>query len=186
MAGLLPDVAAWSEEWTLAGGERVKVRPIRSADAAIEQAFVRGLSRESRYTRFMGEVAELSPEMLARFTQIHYPHDLALIVTVPDGAGEKEIAVARYIALPAAGACEYAIVVADAWQGHGVGYRLMECLIGFARRGGFERMEGYVLATNQKMIELMRSLGFEAGPSEEGPQVRLLSCVLQEPASNLG
>jgi len=183
MAAALPDVAAWSEEWVLSGTEpeerrRVKVRAIRPEDVDIEQEFVRGLSRDSRYTRFMGELNELSPEMLDRFTHIHYPHDLGLIVTVEEDGREKEIAVARYIALPEPGACEYAIVVADQWQGHGVGHRLMQALSDFARRGGFTRMEGYVLATNYRMMELMLSLGFEAGPSEEGPQVRLLSRTL--------
>lgn len=178
MACALPDIAAWSEDWTLRGGEKVTVRAIRPGDAAIEQAFVRGLSAESRYTRFMGEVAELSPDLLERFTHVHYPHDLALIVTVPEGDGEREIAVARYDGLKAGDDCEFAIVVADAWQGHGIGFRLMQALIEFARRGGFRRMVGYVLATNQRMLELMRSLGFTSGPSDEGPQVRLVSRAL--------
>lgn len=182
----LPDVSAWSEEWTLANGETVRVRPIRPADAALEQAFVKDLSPESRYSRFMGDVGELSPEMLERFTRIDYPHDLALIVTHVEAEREREIAVARYITLPDAHTCEYAIVVADAWQHHGIGHRLMEALIRFARDGGLARMEGYVLATNRSMLELMHSLGFETGPSQEGPQVRTVSLELGGPGANLG
>lgn len=168
----------WSEDWVLSSGEKVTCRPIRPDDAEIEQAFVRGLSPESRYTRFMGEVSELSPEMLDRFTHNHYPHDYALIVTVPENGREKEIAVARYIMLddvncgPAR--CEYAIAVADEWQHHGIGHRLMQSLIKMAKAGGLRYMEGYVLADNANMLDLMRSLGFEIGPSEEGPQVRLV------------
>ncbi len=182
----LPDVSAWSEEWTLADGETVRVRPIRPADAALEQAFVKDLSPESRYSRFMGDVGELSPEMLERFTRIDYPHDLALIVTHVEAGREREIAVARYITLPDGRSCEYAIVVADAWQHHGIGHRLMEALIRFAREGGLARMEGYVLATNRSMLELMHSLGFETGPSQEGPQVRTVSLELGGPGANLG
>lgn len=163
------------EEWVLDSGEKVTCRPIRPEDAGIEQAFVRGLSKESKYSRFMGEVSELTPEMLDRFTHNHYPHDFALIVTVPDETGaEKEIAVARYITLEDPRRCEYAIAVADGWQGHGVGYRLMRALMKVARQGGLRYMEGYVLATNHKMLELMVSLGFETSASEEGPQVRLV------------
>ncbi len=168
----------WSEDWVLSSGEKVTCRPIRPDDAEIEQAFVRGLSPESRYTRFMGEVSELSPEMLDRFTHNHYPHDYALIVTVPENGRDKEIAVARYIMLddvncgPAR--CEYAIAVADEWQHHGIGHRLMQSLIKRAKAGGLRYMEGYVLADNANMLDLMRSLGFEIGPSEEGPQVRLV------------
>jgi acetyltransferase len=173
------EVGRWREDWTLADGARVACRPIRPDDAMIEQAFVRALSPESRHNRFMAEIRELSPEMLARFTRIDYPHDLALIVTRVDAGREQEIAVARYIALGAPGLCEFALAVADGWQGRGVGYRLMQTLIGFAREAGFERMDGYVLATNHKMLELMHSLGFGICPSDEGPQVRLATRPLR-------
>lgn len=168
------DAERWSEDWVLPTGETVRCRPIRPDDAEIEQAFVRGLSPESRYTRFMGEVSELSPEMLERFTHNHYPHDYALIVTVPENGREREIAVARYIMLDDPKRCEYAIAVADEWQHHGIGHRLMQSLMKMAKAGGLRYMEGYVLSDNYKMLDLMRSLGFEVGPSEDGPQVRLV------------
>ena len=167
------DAERWSEDWVLDTGEKLRCRPIRPDDAQIEQAFVRGLSKDSRYTRFMGEVSELSAEMLHRFTHNHYPHDFALIVTVPEAGREKEIAVARYIMLEDPKRCEYAIAVADEWQHHGIGHRLMHALMKMAKEGGLRYMEGYVLADNTKMLDLMKSLGFEVGPSEEGPQVRL-------------
>lgn len=173
------ELERWREDWTLADGARVACRPIRPDDAAIEQAFVRGLSSESRHFRFMADIHELSPAMLARFTRIDYPHDLALIVTREVGGREQEIAVARYIALEAPGQCEFALAVADGWQGRGVGHRLMQTLMRFAREAGYTRMDGYVLAANHKMLELMRGLGFAIGPSDEGPQVRLATSFLQ-------
>jgi acetyltransferase len=173
------ELERWREEWTLADGARVVCRPIRPDDAAIEQAFVRELSSESRHNRFMAEIREFSPEMLARFTRIDYPHDLALIVTRDQSGGEKEIAVARYVALEVPQRCEFALAVADGWQGHGVGYRLMQTLMRFAREAGFETMDGFVLAANHKMLELMRALGFAIRPSEEGPQVRVATRPLQ-------
>jgi acetyltransferase len=177
-SGGFPDPAAvkaadaFSETWTLDDGTQVSCRPIRSEDADIEQAFVRGLSHDSRYSRFMGELSELTPQLLERFTHNHYPHDFALIVTVPKDGREQEIAVARYITLEGGDRCEYAIAVADEWQHHGIGHRLMVALMKLAREGGLRYMEGYVLATNSKMLELTASLGFESAPSDEGPQVR--------------
>jgi len=171
--------ADWSDSWVLDGGSRVTVRPIRPGDAEIEQAFVRGLSQDSRYTRFMGEVSELSPAMLERFTHNHYPDDYALIVTVPVDGKEKEIAVARYFRLEDGRRCEYAIAVADEWQHHGIGGRLMQALMAVAREAGLRYMEGYVLATNRKMLDLVKTLGFVCGPSEEGPQVLLVTRPLQ-------
>ncbi|MBK8065632.1 MAG: GNAT family N-acetyltransferase [Betaproteobacteria bacterium] len=175
MTASRPEVEGWRECWTLGTGEQVTVRPIRPDDAAIEQEFVRNLSSESKYNRFMAELAELTPQMLARFTRIDWPRDLALIVTIPDGGREREIAVARYVMLKDGASCEFAIVVADAWQGHGLGHRLMEVLMRFARDAGLKRMEGFVLSGNLKMLELMRALGFAIGPSEEGPMVKLVA-----------
>ncbi len=178
MADAAPAVDAWSEEWVLDDGARVTARPIRPEDAQIEQAFVRGLSRDSRYSRFMGEVSELSPAMLERFTHNHYPDDYALIVTTAEGGMDKEIAVARYIRLEDARRCEYAIAVADAWQHHGIGARLMTALMKVAREAGIRYMEGYVLATNRRMLDLVKTLGFDCAPSAEGPQVSLVCRLL--------
>jgi hypothetical protein len=55
----------------------------------------------------------------------------------------------------------------------------MQTLMRFAREGGFARMEGYVLAANHKMLELMHVLGFSVGASDEGPQVRLVRRALE-------
>jgi acetyltransferase len=171
-AGPAGDPPGFPEHWVLDNGAQVVCRPIRPEDAAIEQAFVRGLSSDSRYSRFMGEVSELTPEMLERFTHNHYPHDIALIVTVAEEGREKEIAVARYIMLDEGSRCEYAIAVADEWQHHGIGHRLMRALMRLAKDAGIRYMEGYVLSTNRRMLDLMASLGFESGASDEGPQVR--------------
>jgi acetyltransferase len=173
-----PAVDAWSEQWVLGDGSCVTVRPIRPEDAAIEQAFVRGLSQDSRYSRFMGEVCELSPAMLERFTHNHFPDDYALIVTASGGGVEKEIAVARYIRLEDGRRCEFAIAVADEWQHHGIGARLMKAIMKVAREAGVRYMEGYVLAGNDKMLDLVKALGFDCGPSAEGPQVSLVCRLL--------
>lgn len=171
-------VDAWSEEWVLDNGANVTARPIRPGDAEIEQAFVRGLSSDSRYSRFMGEVSELSPAMLERFTHNHYPDDYALIVTATEAGKEKEVAVARYIKLEDGRRCEFAIAVADEWQHHGIGARLMKALMKVAREAGVRYIEGYVLAGNNKMLELMKALGFDCGPSAEDPQVGLVCRLL--------
>jgi len=54
----------------LADGTCVTLRPIRAEDAGIEQEFVRGLSDESRYYRFMDMLRELTPQMLKHLTEI--------------------------------------------------------------------------------------------------------------------
>jgi acetyltransferase len=147
--------------WQLADGTDIVIRPIRPEDAGIEQAFVRNLSPQSRYYRFMQALRELTPEMLVRFTQIDYDRELALIAVTTVSGKEIELAVGRYITNPDGESCEFALVVADDWQGRGVGTRLMQQLIEAARARGFRSMDGEVLASNARMLEFCANLGFE-------------------------
>lgn len=142
-------------------GTEVVVRPIRPEDAAIEQDFVRGLSDDSRYNRFMGQLRELAPRKLEYFTEIDYDQHMALIATVVREGREVEIGVARYVVAPGSQSCEFAIAVDDAWQGTGVAGILMLDLIEAARSKGLQAMEGFVLASNHKMLKFCRQLGFE-------------------------
>jgi acetyltransferase len=151
-------------------GTDIIIRPIRPEDAEIEQAFIRGLSPESKYFRFMNSIHELSLEMLVRFTQIDYHNEMALVAINPDVKGEEEIGVARYLTNPDKKTCEFAIVVSDKWQGKGIARLLMQKLIEIARNRGLEIMEGQVLANNFRMLELMKSLNFRISndPTDSG------------------
>ncbi|HSE02060.1 MAG TPA: GNAT family N-acetyltransferase [Burkholderiales bacterium] len=150
-------------EWTAPTGVRVTVRPIRPEDAEIERQFVEQLSPDVKYFRFMSAMRELSPQMLARFTQIDYDREMALIaVTAKDGR-EEEVGVVRYITNPDGTSCEFAIVVDDEWQKYGLGRHLMTQLIEVARSRGLATMSGDILADNRPMLALAVSLGFVLG-----------------------
>ena len=146
---------------TLSNGVELTLRPIRPEDAAIEQAFVRQLSPQSRYFRFMGSLRELTPSMLARFTQIDYDREMAFIAVHTGDAQEEEVAVARYITNPDDSTCEFALVVADAWRQFGIAKRLMSLLIKVARERRLHTMIGHILATNAPMLALCAQLGFQ-------------------------
>jgi acetyltransferase len=147
---------------TLRDGATVTLRPIRPEDAAIEADFVRNLSDESRYYRFMDHLRELPPKMLSHFTEVDYLDHMALIATADDHGTEKQIGVARYILIPGTLQCEFALVVADEWQRHGVGTLLLQQLIAAARVRGLTLMFGEVLPANNKMLALTRRLGFSS------------------------
>lgn len=98
--------------------------------------------------------------MLAAYTQIDYVNHMALVVSVarPDGTGEDLIADGRFVMED--GAAEFAMLVADAWQGKGVGRRLFATLVRAARVAGAREIFGEVLSTNRRMIGLARDAGF--------------------------
>ncbi len=160
-------------EWHLPDGTRVEVRPIRPEDAEIEHEFVKGLSPESKYFRFMDTLRELTPQMLARFTQIDYDREMAFIaVTRSGGGGEEEIGVCRYITNPDGESCEFAVVVADEWHGRGVAGRLMTELIAVAREKRLKQMVGHILASNSRMLAFVEELGFTLSYDPSDPTVK--------------
>lgn len=158
--------------WQLPDGTNLTIRPIRPEDAGIEQAFVRGLSAEAKYFRFMDALQELSQGMLVRFTQIDYDREMALIAVLEQDSQEQELGVCRYVASADGQSCEFALVVADEWQNKGIGNKLMNCLFDAARAKGIKVMEGEVLAANRSMLELVRRLGFAVSASQEDVAVK--------------
>jgi len=167
-------VSAWQPH----EGPRVTLRPIRPEDAEMEQAFVKNLSAETRYFRFMDTLRELTPQMLVRFTQIDYDREMAFVAVVGEGGRETEVGVARYVANPDGASCEFALVVADGWQRKGLGRRMMEQLIDVARARGLKAMVGHVLAENRGMLSLCQKLGFVVADSDEGPMVKRVTLAL--------
>jgi len=162
----------------LPSGAVLKLRPIRPEDADLERAFVASMSEQSRYRRFMQHLPALTPQMLARFTQVDYDRELALIAL--DGAPPAEAiaAVARYVANPDHESAEFAIAVADAWHGRGLGRAMMRELIACAKKRGFRRLVGIVLASNEPMLALCRKLGFVAQRDPEDPDQIIVTLEL--------
>lgn len=147
-------------DWISDDGNRVTIRPIRPEDREIEQAFVRGLSSDSKYLRFFSGIVDLSPRMLDRFTQVDFPREMAFIATVKAETRELEIGVARYAPGELDNSVEFAVVVADEWQGRGIGRELLRRLFDVAEESGFSRIEGTILRANKNMLALCRQLGF--------------------------
>ncbi len=164
--------------WQPREGPPVTLRPIRPEDAEMEQAFIRKLSPESRYFRFMDTLRELTPGMLVRFTQIDYDREMAFVATVPEGAAENEVGVCRYITNPDGTSCEFAIVIADDWHRRGLGRRMMAQLVEAARARGLRTMIGHVLAENRGMLQLCQGLGFVISDSPEGPMIKRATLAL--------
>jgi len=163
------------KEWFLPDATCITIRPIRPEDAEIEQQFVRGLSSEARYFRFFNPIRELSPEFLARLTQVDYDREMALIATVATVGGETEIGVARYSINPDGSTCEFAVVVADDWQRKGIGARLVSELADCIRDKGIKLIEGWVLKQNIGMLQLAKEMGFDIATSSDDPKLMYVS-----------
>jgi acetyltransferase len=153
-------------------GTDIVIRPIRPEDAEIEAQFIRDLSDEARYFRFMNSLQELSQEMLVRFTQIDYHNEMALIAVTMTDAGEEQIGVARYTTNLDKTSCEFALVVSDQWQSRGIAHHLMRNLMDVARDRNLERIQGQVLSKNSRMLDLMTSLNFSISNDPDDTAVK--------------
>ncbi len=171
----------------LADGSEVLLRPIRPEDATLEREFVDNLSAQSKYFRFMNHMDKISPLMLARFTQIDYDREMALVAVLGEHSPQAAIiGVARYIGNPDKQSCEFALTVADAWQKQGLGHQLMLRLMSIARDRGLEVMEGDVLAQNSKMLRLCAALGFHTLRNEDDLEVVIVRRELTAPGNSAG
>ncbi len=133
-------------------------RPIRPSDAPALQRFHSHLSGQSIYLRFFGVYPFLSDTQAQYFTNVDGWDRFAYVALDPAG-GTDVIAVARFDREPGTDRAEYAAIVTDVWQGHGLGLALTRHLIEAARRRGIRTFTALVLPENRRMLNLLRDLG---------------------------
>ena len=156
------------EHWTTPDGERLIVRPIRPEDADEHGAFFSRLSPQDIRYRFFSAMRELSPEQMARLTQIDYDREMAFIA-LRETSGET-VGVARLVCEDERQG-EFAVIVQGDMKGKGVASHLMQRLIDWARRRGLSAVVGQVLADNAPMLAFVRRLGFSVKRMPEEPDV---------------
>ncbi len=149
-------------------GCKIFIRPVKPEDAPLFQSFFKILSPSSIYHRFFRYVKELTSEMLARFTQIDYDREIALVALEDNPKIERMLGVARIASDPDGKKGEFAVVVGDPWHGQGIGLALLEKCLAIAKKRGFREVRGIVSRGNQSMLALGKKLGFQvkSGPAD--------------------
>jgi acetyltransferase len=151
----------------LRDGRRVLVRPVLPQDEELTSAFFRRLPQRARYDRFMAPMPHLPPELVKRFTNVDYRSHVALVAEIFTGGHETVVAEARYACGADPAEAEFAVSVAEAWQGRGLASLLLGKLLCRAAEAGLTRMVGETLASNATMLHLARKAGFTATRSTE-------------------
>ena len=155
-----PPAAAVAGTRCLINGTEVTVRPIRPDDRELEADFVRHLSAETRYDRFMVTMSELPAAKLTYLTDADQVRHVALVATADRDGQPTMVGVVHYVVDAAGTGCEFSVAVDDAWEGSGLAGILMHRLMQIARARGLVTMEGFVLAVNARMLKFTRQLGF--------------------------
>ena len=156
----------------LADGRLLQVSPLHPGDADAEQAFVAALSRTSRYRRFHIGWPQLPARLLAQMVNVDQQRHVALAARSAQGL---IVADARYVrdaddALPGGGA-EFAVAVADDWQGQGLAGQLLGRLARHAVAQGVTWLHGSVLWDNRPMVQLVHRLGGTLHTQRDDPGV---------------
>lgn len=153
---------------------RIFIRPVKPEDAPLFTELFKRLSPTTIYYRFFGILKELRPEMLARFTQIDYDREIALVAMDEDFETERMLGVARIIGDPDGKTGEFAVMVGDDWQGKGIGSTLLTKCLSIAEKRNFKTVHGIVLKENRNMLALGKKLGFEIRKDQESGENELV------------
>ena len=164
-----PYPAQYVTSWKLRDGESVSIRPIRPEDEPLMIAFHRTLSEESVHFRYFGQLSldqRITHERLRRICFSDYDREIALVVERGPGSGGGIIGVGRLSKAHGLDEAEFALVVSDRWQGHGLGTRLLALLATFGRAEKLSRITAHMLPGNTAMQSVARKCGFELHQTE--------------------
>jgi acetyltransferase len=164
---ILPYPNQYSAPFRLENGTEVTVRVIRPEDEPLIIEHHGLLSEQSIRRRFFGMVKQLTHDRLIRLCHLDYNREMALAAVHTDATGPHIWGVSRYYNDLEAGSAEFSLLVADPYQGRGLGWHLMQRLIGVAKDRGVKRLAGLVLQENRPMLKLLGELGFTTAPAED-------------------
>jgi acetyltransferase len=161
--------------WSLSDGTEILLRPIRPEDEPMEAEMLSSLSEETLRGRFFENLANVTHDMLVRFTNIDYDREMAIVAELTRGKKKRLIGIARLIAEGDRGNAEFAVVVHDDFQGKGLGFKLTDVIIGIAQEKGLREINGYINSGNTRMLQVVDELGFDlVGTEDRVTTVRLV------------
>jgi len=146
--------------WRCRDGRMVLLRPIKPEDELLERELIAGLSKQSMRFRFFQLIKDITHEMLTRFCNIDYDREMAIIAEYISNSKRRNVGVGRLMIEPSAETGEFAVLVADDFQGCHLGLKLTDMLIGIAHEKKLKSIYGFALRDNTKMLRLAKKLGF--------------------------
>ena len=170
---IFPYPKEWERTIELADGQPALVRPVRPEDDAMFREFFTHVTDEDLRLRFFQSVRHFSHEFIARLTQLDYARSIALVAIHPQT--HEMLGAVRLHADANYEKGEYGILVRSDLKGHGIGWKLMQIMIEYARWLGLKVIEGQVLRENRTMLAMCESLGFTVKLDPDDPTLMNVS-----------
>lgn len=142
-------------------GTELFVRPIRPADEEMLSDMFYDLSDQTIINRFFSMLKSMPHRKLQQFCCIDYETEMSLVAITKEGVKQKIVGLGSYHLNPATHRAEIAFMVADAWQGKGIGTYMIQSLVKIAKSKNIKGFTAEVLRDNVAMIALMHKAGVE-------------------------
>jgi len=142
-------------------GADITIRTIRPQDEPLMVEFHKTLSDYSVHFRYFGAVSlreRTLHERLRRHCAVDCTRELALVAL---RERSEILGVGRLFKNPARNEAEFAILIADPWQGKGLGTEILKLLVRLGRRSGLRRIIGHILDGNFAMSRASERVGFK-------------------------
>ncbi len=175
------------ETITLPNGLELLLRPVLPEDEPSLQALALRASPEDLRLRFFQPIRELTHDLAATLTQIDYHREMALVAVGPGLPGKAEVyGIVNLSADPNNEKAEYSILVDRALMRLGLGNRLMQRIIRYARARGIQEIYGEVLTENKPMLQMNRALGFVVHNDPDDPGLKHVVLQLHQVGLSIG
>ena len=152
-------------------GSTVVLRPIKPEDEPLWHDLVASCSTETIRFRFRYLFKRTTHEMASRFCFIDYDREMAIVAEIGQNGQRKLIGVGRLVADVDHQTAEYGVIVADQWQGQGLGAILTDYCIEVAKRWGIRRVVAETTKDNVRARALFHNRGFAIDENQEGDVV---------------
>jgi acetyltransferase len=146
--------------WKLRDGRTVILRPIKPEDEPLWLEMFQKFSDSSIRYRFFHMIKDTPHEVRVRYCNIDYDREMAIVAELNENGRRKILGVVRLIVEPDGKTGEIAFIVADPWQGLGLGSKIVDYMIEICKDKKLETIYGVVLPDNYRAIDLMKRMGF--------------------------
>lgn len=154
--------------WKLRDGRTVLLRPIKPEDEPLWLEMFQSFSEESIRYRFFQIIKDTPHEVRIRYCNIDYDRELGIVAEIDEDGHRKIMGVVRLIIEPDGKTGETAFIVADPWQGLGLGSKMLDYMIDICKEKKLETIYGIMLSDNYRAIGLMRKMGFTIEYLDDG------------------
>ncbi|KAL9189320.1 hypothetical protein ACHAXT_011810 [Thalassiosira profunda] len=160
-----PYPSQYEQQFATKNGRAMLIRAIMPEDEPLIVDFHKRVSEESVYTRFLSDIPyedRVAHDRLIRVCHVNYDRDIALVALDKSSNGGKIVAAGRLTKEHGRNTAEFSMLVADGYQGEGIGGKLLRELIEHGKSEGLDAIEAVVMTTNRAMIHVAEQCGFES------------------------